>query len=106
MGPFDLAAAGSGGGGGPLELRVLVDSSIVEAFADGGRATVTHRTYPMAPSPQRGVISLLNCGDLDVEIESFEAFQMAKATPPSVEELRANAQANVRANNKREGAVL
>ena len=82
-------------GGGMLELRILVDSSIVEAFADGGLATITHRAYSMAPAPQRGAIALINCGDLDVQIDGVEVFQMAKATPPTMQELRARAMANV-----------
>ena len=86
VGPFAVSAA-------PLELRVLVDSSIVEAFADGGRASVTHRVYPMAAAPVRGAITLVNCGDEDVQIEGLEAFQMARATPPSEGELRARARA-------------
>eukprot|EP00322_Chrysochromulina_rotalis_P016858 CAMPEP_0115886626 /NCGR_PEP_ID=MMETSP0287-20121206/31315_1 /TAXON_ID=412157 /ORGANISM="Chrysochromulina rotalis, Strain UIO044" /LENGTH=221 /DNA_ID=CAMNT_0003343137 /DNA_START=18 /DNA_END=683 /DNA_ORIENTATION=+ len=68
-----------------LELRVLYDRSIVEAFAHGGRAAASKRVYPAAaifPS-----VSLI--GVKGEARASIEAFAMKDAVAPSRAELLA-----------------
>ena len=75
---------------GPVELRVLVDSSIVEAFAAGGRAVITSRVYPL-DSAAALPCALLNRGDKAARVVSLDAFHMAKATQVGTDALRARA---------------
>ena len=66
-GPLELAK------GEPLSLRVFVDRSIVEVFANGSLC-LTKRVYPSRPD-SRG-IQLFSRGG-DVRVSSLEAWQMA-----------------------------
>ena len=83
----------SGGGSGPfllatspssVSLRVLVDRSVIEAFAQGGRGVVTHRVYPDKAATG---ISLVNTGKVDATVTA-EIYTMATANPPTDETLR------------------
>lgn len=70
----------------PLEVRVLVDGSVVEAFAAGGRAAVTARGYPL-PTGVPPTVGLFNDGAESATVLSVEAFVMAKARGPPLEKL-------------------
>ena len=73
-----------------VELRVLVDRSLVEAFAQGGRACVTKRIYPAPDAVANGALqtSLLNLASAPVLVEKAEAFVMGSGKGPSAEALR------------------
>ena len=80
----------------PLELRVLVDGSVVEGFVAGGRAAVTRRVYPASDAPLAS--SLINIGPAAVKLLSLGAYRMAdvmgkEADRVSPEELRRKAAA-------------
>ena len=71
--------------GTPLELRILVDGSVVEAFAAGGRAAVTARVYPARDAPL--TTALFNHGSAAIKVSSFEAYVMMDAHGPTLSEL-------------------
>jgi hypothetical protein len=77
-GPFPLPKDGS------LPLRVLLDHSVIEAFAGGGRAVVTRRVYP-----GESHVHVFPFGSAPVHVASFEGYALNKATAPSVQELEA-----------------
>eukprot|EP01050_Picozoa_sp_SAG11_P001794 SAG11_NODE_83_length_17378_cov_5.388622_9_plen_217_part_00 len=81
-------AIGGGGGSGPfllgpstqrVSLRILVDRSVVEAFAQGGRGVVTHRVYPTKTATG---VSVVNLGTVSVQA-AVSVHQMATAEPPT-----------------------
>jgi beta-fructofuranosidase len=92
-GPFPLPSSG------PIMLRVLVDHSVVEAFAADGRAVITHRVYP--PDGAVGV-QVLNSGAAAVQLGGFEGYTMRTPSKPSLDELRAKAASRARATAGRE----
>lgn len=63
-----------------LSLRVLVDHSIVESFAQGGRTVVTSRAYPQFLAHDRASaaarVFLFNNAAADVEVTSISAWRM------------------------------
>jgi len=61
--------------GGLLRLRVLVDRSSVEVFAEDGRMVISDRVFPRATS--RGVAAFADGGT--VEIVSLRAWPLAAA---------------------------
>ena len=71
--------------GGLLELRVIVDASVVEAFAGGGRAVVTRRFYRGTDEQS---VSVFNEGTASVDVGALAAFELKKPTVPSRAELR------------------
>ena len=77
-GPFPLTTTS------PVPLRVIVDHSVVEAFADGGRAVVTHRAYPGAGATR---VYLLNLGATPCSMHAFDGYMLTKPATPSMEEL-------------------
>ena len=87
-GPFPLPASG------PITLRVLVDHSVVEAFAADGRAVVTHRTYP--PGDLARGVQIFNLGAGPVRLASFEGYTMRTPPVPSLDELREKAAEHAR----------
>ena len=82
-GPFPLPQ-----GSKQLTLRVILDNSVIEAFAGAGRAVVSHRVYP-----GKGDTRVYAWGSAPVAVASFEGYQLRKPTPPSMEELEAVAAA-------------
>ena len=66
---------------------MLVDASIVEAFAAGGRAAVTHRAYPATRAPPAP--ALFNAGERPIELVRLDAYAMRKAVGPPEDALRA-----------------
>jgi sucrose-6-phosphate hydrolase SacC (GH32 family) len=71
-GPFALHA------GKPLKIRVFVDKSVVEVFANDGRQAVMRRIYPSRPDSV-GVALFSNGGQASVT--SLEAWEMAPSNP-------------------------
>jgi beta-fructofuranosidase len=71
-GPFELKA------GEPLKLRVFVDKSVVEVFANDGRQAVMRRIYP-SRLDSVGVALFSNGGQASVT--SLEAWEMAPSNP-------------------------
>ena len=70
-----------------ISLRVLVDRSVVEAFAAGGRAVVTRRIYPGVKQDQ---LFALNSGESgEVLLAGLEAFVLDVPTVMSESDLRA-----------------
>jgi hypothetical protein len=78
LGSFPLPKDGS------LPLRVLLDHSVIEAFAGGGRAAVTRRVYP-GPLD----VNVYPFGSAAVEVSSFDGYALNNATAPSIQELEA-----------------
>ena len=72
----------------PLDLRVIVDHSVVEAFVSGGRAVITRRVYK---GPSATGAYVFNDGTAGVGLAGLEAFQMRAPTRPTIEELRRKA---------------
>lgn len=70
-GPLELAA------GEPLQLRVFVDKSVVEVFANG-RQAVVRRIYPIRPDSV-GVTLFSNGGT--ARVETLEAWEMMPSNP-------------------------
>lgn len=71
-GPFELKA------GEPLRLRVFVDKSVVEVFANGGRQAVMRRIYP-SRADSVGV-SLFSAGGA-ASASKISAWDLAPANP-------------------------
>lgn len=67
-----------------LELRVIVDHSVVEAFAASGRAVITRRVYP---GPTATASYVVNSGSGPVTLSSLEAYEVNSPTTPTVTEL-------------------
>lgn len=68
---------------GTVSLRVLVDRSVVEAYAADGRAVATKRIYPTL---DQTAVSLVNTGSVDVTISGV-VYPMAVAQPPALDDL-------------------
>ncbi|KAL2630177.1 hypothetical protein R1flu_014863 [Riccia fluitans] len=62
-----------------LRLRTLVDHSIVESFAQGGRTVITARVYPTMALYNDAYFYLFNNGTQDIEVLSFNAWTMDDA---------------------------
>ena len=60
----------------PISLRVLVDRSVVEAFASGGRAVITHRLYKSSLAAHDSAVSILNTGETPIQLDAMEAHTM------------------------------
>lgn len=61
-----------------LSLRVIVDHSIVETFAQGGRTCITSRVYPTIALEDAAKLFVFNNGTMPVTLQSLEAWQMSK----------------------------
>lgn len=66
-----------------MALRVIVDRSAVEAYAQGGRGVATKRAYPAA---DQTAVNLINTGKTTV-VMTVDCYPMAVANPPTVESL-------------------
>ena len=60
-----------------MELRVFIDKTVVEVYANDKQA-ICRRVYPTDPNASLGV-SLWNDGTSDVNVESVKAWEMAEA---------------------------
>ncbi|OAE25635.1 hypothetical protein AXG93_4604s1040 [Marchantia polymorpha subsp. ruderalis] len=68
-----------------LTLRTLVDHSIVETFAQGGRAVITSRVYPTMALNNDAYFFLFNNGTQDIKVQSLNAWRMEAAPPDEME---------------------
>ena len=75
----------------PLELRVLVDGSVVEAFVAGGRSAVTHRVYPSSDAPLS--VAVLNRGTRAIALSTLEVYSMHAVHGLTIDALRRHRQA-------------
>lgn len=71
-GPFRLPA------GEPLRLRVFVDKSVVEVFANDGRQAVMRRLYPSRPD-STGVRVFAEGGP--VRVTQLRAWELVPSNP-------------------------
>ncbi|KAJ1693235.1 hypothetical protein LUZ63_009933 [Rhynchospora breviuscula] len=63
-----------------ISLRTLIDHSVVENFAAGGRTCMTLRVYPKhVLTGQTSGLYVFNLGSLDVNIKELNAWEMARA---------------------------
>ena len=74
-----------------LHLRVLIDTSVVEAFAGNGRAVVTRRFYR---GPEERSVSVFNEGGEAVVVD-LEAYEMERPKALGVGALREVAERSV-----------
>ncbi|KAH7443100.1 hypothetical protein KP509_02G019500 [Ceratopteris richardii] len=59
-----------------LSLRVLVDHSIVETFAQGGKVCITSRVYPTKAIEDKAQLYLFNNGSVPVHLRELTAWDM------------------------------
>lgn len=62
----------------PLKLRIFVDKSVVEVFANEGRQAVMRRIYPARPDSLR--VALFSAGSA-IEVPKVHAWQLAPSNP-------------------------
>ncbi|MCO5604635.1 hypothetical protein L7F22_058805 [Adiantum nelumboides] len=60
-----------------LRLRILVDHSIVETFAEGGKVCITSRVYPTKAVNNETHLFLFNNGTASVRVHRLLAWEMA-----------------------------
>lgn len=63
-----------------LSLRVIVDHSIVETFAQGGRTCITSRVYPTLALDDAARLYVFNNGTMPVTLQSLTAWEVSKVT--------------------------
>ncbi|KAI5057279.1 hypothetical protein GOP47_0027294 [Adiantum capillus-veneris] len=61
-----------------LSVRVIVDHSIVETYAQGGRTCVTSRVYPTLALEDAAQLFVFNNGTMPVTLQSLTAWQVSK----------------------------
>lgn len=54
-----------------------VDHSIVEAFAQGGKVSITSRVYPTLALEDDARVYLFNNGSSDIRVRKLDAWKMA-----------------------------
>eukprot|EP00897_Mesotaenium_endlicherianum_P010588 jgi/Mesen1/9558/ME000640S08900 len=59
-----------------LSLRILVDHSIVESFAQGGRTCITGRSYPIYAIQMAATVVIFNNGSTPITLRNFTAWQL------------------------------
>jgi len=59
-----------------ITLRVLVDHSIIESFAQGGRTAITARVYPTEAVQSNAHVFLFNNGTSDIRVSKIDIWQM------------------------------
>ncbi|PKA65390.1 Beta-fructofuranosidase, insoluble isoenzyme 3 [Apostasia shenzhenica] len=64
--------------GGKISLRSLIDRSVVESFAAGGRTCITSRVYPSFAAGLHSRLFAFNNGDGHVKISRLRAWEMKK----------------------------
>nr|XP_043636530.1 beta-fructofuranosidase, insoluble isoenzyme 1-like [Erigeron canadensis] len=62
-----------------LSLRSLIDHSVVESFAEGGKAVISSRVYPTLAIAQNAHLHVFNNGSEVVTIERLNAWSMKTA---------------------------
>ncbi|XP_074357518.1 acid beta-fructofuranosidase-like isoform X2 [Apium graveolens] len=66
--------------GEKLTVRILVDHSIVESFAQGGRTCITSRVYPTKAIGEKAKLYLFNNATESTISASIETYQMTMTT--------------------------
>ncbi|KAL0309505.1 UNVERIFIED_CONTAM: Beta-fructofuranosidase, insoluble isoenzyme 1 [Sesamum radiatum] len=61
-----------------IGLRSLIDNSVVESFAEGGKTCITSRVYPTLAIHDKAHLYAFNNGTEPVRIESLSAWTMVK----------------------------
>eukprot|EP00250_Pteridium_aquilinum_P011988 c20436_g1_i1 orf=57-1841(+) len=59
-----------------LSLRVLVDHSIVETFAQGGKVVITSRVYPIKAVNKEAHVFVFNNGSVPIQVQALNAWEM------------------------------
>lgn len=49
-----------------IQLRVIVDHSVIESFVDGGAQAITRRVYPATPGSSVNVLAFVDCSEVAV----------------------------------------
>ncbi|GJN03340.1 hypothetical protein PR202_ga20773 [Eleusine coracana subsp. coracana] len=62
-----------------INLRTLLDHSVIESFGDGGRTCITTRLYPEHVSKRDSHIFVFNNGTGAVKVSKLEAWNLATA---------------------------
>ncbi|KAL4558323.1 hypothetical protein LXL04_036521 [Taraxacum kok-saghyz] len=63
-----------------LSLRSLIDHSVVESFAEGGKTAITSRVYPtQATTACNTQLHVFNNGDESITVEKLQAWSMKTA---------------------------
>ncbi|MCO5598501.1 hypothetical protein L7F22_052598 [Adiantum nelumboides] len=60
-----------------LSLRVIVDHSIVETFAQGGRTCITSRVYPTLALDDSAQLFVFNNGTMPITLQSLTAWEVS-----------------------------
>ncbi|MCO5589007.1 hypothetical protein L7F22_042971 [Adiantum nelumboides] len=60
-----------------LDLRILVDHSIIETFAQGGRTVITSRVYPTIALNASAHVHLFNDAQQEVVVKQFVAYEIS-----------------------------
>ncbi|KAL0410134.1 UNVERIFIED_CONTAM: Beta-fructofuranosidase, insoluble isoenzyme 1 [Sesamum latifolium] len=61
-----------------ISLRSLIDNSVVESFAEGGKTCITSRVYPTLAIHDKAHLYAFNNGTETVRIEILSAWTMHK----------------------------
>lgn len=62
-----------------ISLRALVDHSIVEAFAQGGKLCITSRVYPIKAINDAVHLYIFNNGSTSIQVQNLVAWDMASS---------------------------
>lgn len=62
-----------------LSLRSLIDHSVVESFAEGGKTVITSRVYPMIATSCNTRLYVFNNGHETITVEKLHAWSMKTA---------------------------
>ncbi|KAJ9565221.1 hypothetical protein OSB04_001187 [Centaurea solstitialis] len=62
-----------------LSLRSLIDHSVVESFAEGGKTVISSRVYPTLAIAENAHLYVFNNGSEIITIESLDAWSMKTA---------------------------
>ncbi|GAQ88880.1 beta-fructofuranosidase (invertase) [Klebsormidium nitens] len=72
------------GDGATLSMRVIVDHSVVEVFAEKGHTVVTTRSYPLGAMDQEARVFLFNNGSNSVVLQQATAWSMNSISISSI----------------------
>ncbi|CAN0860680.1 Beta-fructofuranosidase, insoluble isoenzyme 1 [Linum grandiflorum] len=61
-----------------ISLRSLIDHSVVESFAQGGKTVITSRVYPTLAIQGRAHLLLFNNGTEEIEVDKLSAWNISK----------------------------
>lgn len=61
-----------------LSLRSLIDNSVVESFAEGGKVCITSRVYPVTALYENAHLYVFNNGTETVMVDTLNAWSMSK----------------------------